>query len=767
MTQLNNFSGGLSKVISPNLISPNQGVIYENIDIKTGILSPSKEEVVTDIPYCRSMYYFKNKWITPLNCTEEFHYVEYNDTLYCNSMNGHIFKTEDGVNWEPLVITSSGVAPKVNGSSEYQIPISDSERYNRLFTTVRNILDETYVVENKAIVVYIRDWNHSSALVVPGFHSVKIEVFDYVTLALEYTGTFPSLSDSLARFTIPILPLTLNKLYEFRLTLIGKSSYYVRSEWRTVSNTYAVPEPTTDIKLDNIVVYDAGSGINYSFIDTTEVVIATEDFYSASGDRHMSTTYEAFNITTNTLDYFKTSYVDLLEHRIPVSLNPNCNYKFTATHNGVNSSKSQDFTRATSAIGSGASVPAVVPRGGLNATYTYVYTYFKSKSGDESAPSAVSDPVTVVNGSVDLYGILPSSTPGVDTIIIYRMGGALTSYAEVARIPNSQTSFVDTKSDLDIAGTTLTTIGTTADINVIYISETNGMLLGAWGNKLYYSDIAFVNRWRQLSFIEYSFEITGIATNPNGILVFGRNQTYIVTGTSPESFTNFLLSSSQGCISYNSIQNWNNITTFCSFDGICISSGGDIIVFTEPLIRDIASSSDIVSSAVFENEYYLFLHNMYYILNKTCLRAETSVKNITNSHYAKPIDRLLVGMNNEVNEIEKDFIVVSSDISASSFPARANRKSLRYKSPIYSESSLTLAKYWKSVVILCAGREEYKSTFGIIGDDNINFSVELYKGINEIKLPQTTLTKLFFIQFYIVGKLDIVEIRFSTGTPER
>ncbi len=748
MTQLNQFNGGLNEVSSPNLLLVNQGIQYENIDISSGVLRPTLKEELTDVTYCRSMYYFKGAWITPIDCSKEYHYVEYNNSLYCNDMEGKISYTTDGINWNPLVITEAPTAPTVKGNSA-TIPSATTDR---IFYSVRSHPDETYIYPTKQ-TVFIYDFNATPILDPALITSVQISIAKFGSTNPDYVYSFTNFSN---RYVLDSYTLEVGERYSFTITILGTGITYTDAVFRLcIANTAAVP--TEHIKLYDVGTVDADSA-NYSYMDTTEPVIFTSNFESDNGETHLATEYTIVKLSTMEEVYYNIDYnnLTLIVIKAPFELEPNTGYSFRAVHIGSAASRSNmiDFRRFTAGKGT---TQAPVATGGLTGTYTYVYTYYNSSNGYESPPSPQSASVTITNGNIEISGFVPSLTKGVDKILLYRLGGSLVNYARVAMLSNNALSYTDDQSDLDIDGDILATAGTTGNIQLKYIREVNSMLIGAWGNKLYYSDVAYVNRWRQLQFIGYSFEITGIATSNNGILVFGFNKTYIVTGTTPEAFANYLISGSQGCINYYSIQSLNNSILFCSNDGICATTGGDISVISKTLLKHKIASTDIKSSCIFNDEYYLFFASKYIIFNGGTFRNETVEFTISNSHYAGEIDRLFIGGDNKVYEK-----ILDQEVIADSFhKARTAIKNLKYKSPVYSENSLLVSKYWKTLLVYAVGNTSDTSDLSVIMDNVTVVNTTLKFGFNEIKLPQSSTTRGIYIQFTIVGKLEILEVTFS------
>lgn len=134
--------------------------------------------------------------------------------------------------------------------------------------------------------------------------------------------------------------------------------------------------------------------------------------------------------------------------------------------------------------------------GPLSGTYTYVYTYYNSLIGVESAPSPVSTEVQVDAGKIQLTGLQSSTDPQVDKKIIYRVGGQQAKFTEVARIANTELAYIDQTKDVDLTGDILeSTNYFPPPAGLQYLTEAYAMLFGAVGSKLYYTPIGLPNAW--------------------------------------------------------------------------------------------------------------------------------------------------------------------------------------------------------------------------------------------------------------------------------
>ena len=234
----------------------------------------------------------------------------------------------------------------------------------------------------------------------------------------------------------------------------------------------------------------------------------------------------------------------------------------------------------------------------------------------------------IVNGDIEeataaVYGkqilvsdIQPSSDAQVDTIRLYRIGGTLSTYNLVEELPASATSYLDNKADADIAGSHILD----SFVNGIppqdgkYFSEANSMLYLAVGEKLYFSEVAKPYAWPPVNYIDFDMDITGIGNVQNGLLVFTRYKTYIVTGTSPEMMSKFIISAEQGCINHDTIVFVENSLFWLSTDGVCTSSGGHVGVVTQDALGRLFRE-DSINAWQHDRMYFLALSDKIIILD--------------------------------------------------------------------------------------------------------------------------------------------------------
>lgn len=235
----------------------------------------------------------------------------------------------------------------------------------------------------------------------------------------------------------------------------------------------------------------------------------------------------------------------------------------------------------------------------------YAITHVRSIDNVESVPLLVNAKPVVENGQVHFTDLPVSVEPQVDTKRIYRLGGVLTAYTLIAEIPNEQTDYTDNIAALNAIGTLLTSQDHfPPPMNLKYIIEANAMLFGALNDRLYFTSIGEPDYWPQTYYLDFPKRITGLVEVPTGVLVFTQRETWLVTGTGPLSLAQQRISGSLGCVNHDTIAAVSGAAYWLSNDGICVSDGGSIVVWSREKVLG-EEFVDSVNAVVHDEQYYL------------------------------------------------------------------------------------------------------------------------------------------------------------------
>ena len=391
-------------------------------------------------------------------------------------------------------------------------------------------------------------------------------------------------------------------------------------------------------------------------------------------------------------------------------------------------------------IGTNATIPADYS----DAVYTYCYTFYDSVKGVESSPSPISEESTRLN--TKLTGFEATTNTEVDSLRIYRNGGALTNYTLIEEVPYTGvlSEYIDNSPDIDIAGNhILDSFNNTVPLSGLkYISETYAMLFAAKDDKLYYSEIAKPYAWPATNFIDFDATITGIGAVSNGILVFTKYKTFIITGNTPGGFSKYLLSGSQGCLSHKSIQFVDNNILWLSTDGICSTNGGEVKVISMPLLGKLDFLVTVYSSAVLDNVYYLSYSNA--LGDKLLVldfRYNLMARYISTqgTHIVTTLDNLYQNYNGTLQKL-----LYGDDLE------------FTYKSPMLTEGKYSNYKTYKDMYLKYNG----VFTINIYIDAILNTTISL-NGNDVYNLKFKGLSKGYGLEIEIIGTGEIEEIEYN------
>ena len=379
----------------------------------------------------------------------------------------------------------------------------------------------------------------------------------------------------------------------------------------------------------------------------------------------------------------------------------------------------------------------------LQGIIQYQMTFYNSTKGIESGPSPITSALDLSEGgTASLTNLEVSTDPQVDKKRIYRIGNNITTMTRVIEIDNADTFIADNIKDTAVEGTLLdTATSLPAPAGLAFLTEAYAMLFAAQGSKLRFTPIGKPDSWPELYFLQFDNAITGIAVVTNGILVFTKFYTYLVTGTGPTSLSQHLLSQNQGCLAYESIQTISGAALWVSSDGICTSSGSQVVAISKDTLGK--QSLAVIASVVFDEVYYTLL------TDGTMLCFDFA--------YAKIFKKLSLG--NESLAIANDVLYGWSDGEMQILFGGTESEQMQYKSPRFIEGSVTDIKTYKNVRIYHKGDiiisvfidNELVVTRTLVGEDSTT-----------VKVPENK-KRGFFIQFEINGTGEVYEVEYITG----
>lgn len=683
MAQLNLFDGGLNTRLSKHLLKANEGTIYKNIDNSSCVLKPLREDKDENIRISPNFYKFNNKWISD---TQDRDYVEFQEKLYYSD--GSIAKkSSDGITWYKLGIDK---------------PVEKLVTGNLTFTDKVKV---TEVVEETSLATLEEA---AKGDLTAGTHFYRI-VLSSSTLGYSYT-----------------IKANLNLEEDAKGIKIKLSKFYGKLNKMTVYRSYLgsykkVGETTTT-----------------ELIDSVEDISAGEELVSTNSFSNTTSYYIKMKRTSDNVERMYKEEVEFTKGKakVAVAFYPLAGYTFEVYRAGykVNLSYNNN-NNCYYDLGDLSDIQMVfLPEG----TYQYCYTYYNENDGTESMPSDYSNELEVEGNAIRVT-VVKSACSQVTHIRIYRLGGTLLDMYRVTELPNINQTYIDNLGDADIDMKLLDSQNNgPAPVGLKYLTESNAMFFGAVKDKLYFSDIGFVNHWSPYNFIDFDSDITGIGEVQNGLLVFTKFKAYIVSGNGPGTLTKFLLNGRQGCLLHKSIQYISNMLVWLSDDGVCSSAGGDVLVITRTNLGKFSLKNPKCSD-VYNDCYYLSHDDGTLVLD---FRYGMTIREKTQVYEGLGVfENKFYGVkNNKLYHIE-----------GSEEPT-----SIHYRSPILIDNSISQIKNFKNIYVFSEGNMTFKTYLG----GELVSTKELTGGYEEVKLPQAGRLD-YYIEFEVIGSGCLVEIEYK------
>jgi len=250
------------------------------------------------------------------------------------------------------------------------------------------------------------------------------------------------------------------------------------------------------------------------------------------------------------------------------------------------------------------------PAGTHVGDFKYTYTFYSTDTGVESAPAPLPSYLTVDQDDIVIDGFEPfpvdeDSDPVADVYRLYRIGGYLGEFTLVAQIETTEIPYTDSIDDTEIDGRMLYTIRSGAPpAKLNDLVELNGRLFGSVDTKVYYSALGNPDAWYSYDFFTMPDSITAMAKSPGGLLIFGTTFTYLLAGTSPQTFRLKVISNKLGCLARESLAYLRDGVVWLGSTGILTSNGYQIINLTADKIASI-DNLKATSAAVSNEVYYL------------------------------------------------------------------------------------------------------------------------------------------------------------------
>ena len=269
--------------------------------------------------------------------------------------------------------------------------------------------------------------------------------------------------------------------------------------------------------------------------------------------------------------------------------------------------------------------PGVTPSGGTGppppaVTRAYVYTWVSSL-GEEGQPS----PPTLATGQADGTWALTFSAPSVaDTtnrdltrVRIYRTevgtDGVTVAFFFVDEQPITTLTYSDTKAASIVASSEqlLSEDWSGPPDNLQgMVSMPNGMIAGWRGNEIWFCEPYRPHAWPVKYTINVEFQVVGLGTIDQNLMILTAGQPYVATGIHPEVMSLRQVQPIEPCTAQGSIVSTPQGVLYTSYNGLILIGPGGAVNLTYDIIRKDEwlnlVNLNTVHATYFMRGYYLF-----------------------------------------------------------------------------------------------------------------------------------------------------------------
>lgn len=723
--QINRFDGGINTKLAPHLLKSSEAVASVNIDPTSGVLKPFNQSKPKNAQLGKSFIWFNDLWVSRDTRTS---FAQYNKVLFSGDGVTAPEYTIDGVNWNSLHIPAPDKPLKVQAVSlntltemeqvttpfeltDGTTPLKDNQVAFRQEVSWAVYDEDTHYYNVDGVVAYILQLRHPNIPI-------------YATLKGEKQHTFIFYKDPNSEI-----------LYKYAVSCIDFSPQYPESRVKLfVANPNTQPLKYEKVEYSTWLAGIPRKGLICVQIDPRN--------------------YELFNVQKDFKDFKSGMVLDYVLRWKPTGSGVLTTEQKSITLEyqnavcyGTRIKKIDGYTLEAFRNGKKCVLTehegwyydnAVTSESLVIAEVTFLHTYYISHLGVETPPSPTTSISAVANGQEWLISWEEPKDPQIDQVRIYRFGGGVSVPSLVGSYPVALKQ-IQTSLAADIDGRILTTSrNIPAPKKLTGLSVIYAMLWGFQGRTLYYSHIGNPFAWSEYNTITMEDEITGFGGVPNGILIFSKTQTYLLTGQTPQNFTKFLLSNTIGCVSSVSVQRFANGLIWLGENGIYMSNGGNISDITQTKFNNFSLSRPFAS----------IVWNHFYILALADYALIIDLRNLRFFYLAEKVFYL-------ANKGVSLYHIDSSGELFETFGGDAPRE-LQFSSATYAEGSLTNRKNYSTIYFHSTGDLKVK----VFLDDVIAGETPLTRGVTELKLSAQN-SRGYGIRFEVSGTGTLNEIEYK------
>lgn len=736
--KLNLFNGGLNLREAPNLLKVNESIVCENVDVSGGSLKSLRGDKDLNAEGANSIYKFKNVWI---RSNAKRHYAEFNQKLFFTDSADSPKWSEDGVNFYNLGLEAPSSPPFVSGYSSGNL-------------TNFEIFKESITVSADSDLVWNKEYKTPSASAVFLRMTVGqiavIQAYNRIPFGFrtfekgEYSGEIEISSKDK-----PVKGLV--KFKDVNWWRITGASYWIDDD--SVALVALVGSnfkqevglrlsfnkgPKTQMKNEGPAVNTwAELKQGFIFSNTATNTSDTEDFSEIKEAKYVAVwtgSDDRVSVETFSVNFSEVSLGNVI-FGLKILKVEGQTLKLYRDGKKVNLSEDDeayyDYRKPTD--------EGLEEIESFLKSVNYVYTYYNSKIGLESAPSEAGGTLAVGDMNYVSIKVEASKDPQVDKIRIYRVGGGLGYYSLVAELDNLDTSFDDYKSNVEVSSALLESFSYQPPAKgLAFLRSWNSMLFGAFGNKLYYSRVGNPFFWDAFDFITFDDEITGLGTHPNYMVVFTKNKTYTVVGNSPKTLSRYILSDSIGCVDHNTIQSNTDSIIWLASDGLYTIQGSRAWNLSWPKLGDF--DFDVPLDSIFFRDKYILSFNTFTLV----------------------LDFNLGGIFSFLGRIYRSFYADGSALFASTEDLKLIQMfqgellEFKYKTPEFAEGSLSELKTFNSIYTYAEG----EVSLSVLIDGKVVVETKLEEGAGVLEVPQDSI-RGYKLQLSLQGLGEVREIEYK------
>lgn len=260
----------------------------------------------------------------------------------------------------------------------------------------------------------------------------------------------------------------------------------------------------------------------------------------------------------------------------------------------------------------------------LESSRVYTYTYVTGK-GEEGPPAPASSLIDVLPGqnvNVEITRPTVVGSYDIEKVRIYRyaQGASSGGYFYVGEVLVGTENFIDDIDDVDLPGGLLASLDfdpPPEDMRSLTML-TNGVMAGAAGKEVCFCEPYLPYAWPVKYRLTVDYDIVGLGSLGNGVVVLTTGQPYVIMGNHPEVMGQDKLDSDQACISKRSIVSSGGAVLYASPDGLIMVSPNGTQNATEALFTQEqwqALKPETILGVMHEGKYIGFYEGGSFILD--------------------------------------------------------------------------------------------------------------------------------------------------------